>query len=83
MKFIAEIFYLIAALLFVVGLKKMSKPETARQGNALSAFGMLIAIVATLVHYHILDWTYIVIGMLIGTIIGAVLARIVKMTEMP
>ncbi len=83
MKFIAEIFYLIAALLFVTGLKKMSKPSTARKGNFLSAFGMLIAIIATLVHYNILDWKYIVVGMLIGSIIGAILARIVKMTEMP
>lgn len=83
MIFIAELFYLVAALLFVVGLKKMSKPSTARKGNFLSAFGMLIAIVATLVHYQILDWHFIIIGILLGSIIGTVLARIVKMTEMP
>ncbi len=61
----------------------MSKPETARKGNLLSSFGMLLAIVATLVHYEILDWTYIIIGMILGAAIGATLARIVKMTEMP
>ena len=81
--FFAEIVYLVAALLFVTGIKRMSNPETARNGNLLSAFGMLLAIVATLVHYEILDWTYIIIGMLVGTIVGAVLARIVQMTEMP
>ncbi|MBN1398773.1 MAG: NAD(P)(+) transhydrogenase (Re/Si-specific) subunit beta [Bacteroidetes bacterium] len=83
MKFIAEVFYLIAALLFVTGLKKMSKPETARNGNFLSSFGMLIAIVATLVHYNILDWTYIIGGILAGSVIGLILAKTVKMTEMP
>ena len=75
--------YLVAALLFVVGLQRMSKPETARGGNLLSSFGMLLAIVATLVHYEILDWTYIIVGMVVGSTIGIVLARVVKMTEMP
>jgi NAD(P) transhydrogenase subunit beta len=83
MTFIAELLYLVAALLFVIGLKRMSKPATARRGNLLSSFGMLLAIVGTLIHYHVVDWTYIVIGMLIGSIVGATLARIVKMTEMP
>lgn len=83
LEFLAEIAYLIAAFLFVIGLKRMSKPETARAGNLLSSVGMLIAIVATLVHYEILDWTYVIIGMVIGSAIGAALARIVKMTEMP
>lgn len=83
MTFIAEILYLIAALLFVVGLKRMSKPATARRGNIISSVGMLLAIIGTLIHYHVVDWTYIIIGMLIGSIVGATLARIVKMTEMP
>ncbi|MBW7887838.1 MAG: NAD(P)(+) transhydrogenase (Re/Si-specific) subunit beta [Bacteroidetes bacterium] len=81
--FTAEMLYLIAGLLFVIGLKRMSKPKTARRGNLLSAFGMLLAIVGTLIHYQVIDWTYIVIGMLIGTFAGAILARVVKMTEMP
>lgn len=81
--FLAEMVYLIAALLFVVGLQRMSKPDTARKGNLLSSFGMLLAIVATLVHYHVVDWSYIVVGMIIGSAIGATLARVVKMTEMP
>lgn len=83
MTFIAELLYLIAALLFVIGLKRMSKPATARRGNMLSSVGMLLAIIGTLIHYHVVDWTYIIIGILIGSIIGATLARIVKMTEMP
>jgi NAD(P) transhydrogenase subunit beta len=83
MRFIAEIFYLTAALLFVTGLKRMSKPTTARSGNFISSFGMLLAIIGTLVHYHIIDWSYVLAGMIIGSVIGMILARVVKMTEMP
>ena len=81
--FTAEMVYLVAALLFVVGLQRMSKPATARKGNLMSSFGMLLAIVATLVHYDVVDWSYIVIGMVIGSATGVYLARVVKMTEMP
>lgn len=83
MTFFAEMLYLVAALLFVVGLKRLNKPATARSGNFLSSVGMLLAIVGTLIHYHVVDWSFIIIGMLIGSVVGATLARIVKMTEMP
>jgi NAD(P) transhydrogenase subunit beta len=83
MSFVAEMAYLVAALLFVTGLKRMNKPETARKGNLLSAVGMLLAIVATLVHYHVVDYRYIAVGIIIGSAVGIILARIVKMTEMP
>ncbi len=79
----AEILYIIAATLFIIGLKKLGKPETARRGNLISAVGMLIAILATIIHYQILDFTWIIVGMLIGSVIGIILAKIVKMTEMP
>lgn len=83
MTFIAEIIYIIAAILFVVGLKRMNKPATARRGNLLSSVGMFLAIVGTLIHFDIMSPEYILIGMVIGSVVGAILARIVQMTEMP
>lgn len=75
--------YLAAATLFIVGLKKLSSPATARVGNVLGAVGMLLAIVATLIDRAILGYTWILIGMLIGSGIGIAMARLVKMTAMP
>ncbi|HSM03663.1 MAG TPA: NAD(P)(+) transhydrogenase (Re/Si-specific) subunit beta [Longimicrobiales bacterium] len=82
---LVEIAYLLSAILFVTGLKRMQSPATARQGNGLAALAMLVAIVATLVHpeYQILSWTGILIGIVIGSLAGAVAARTVKMTAMP
>lgn len=78
-----ELAYLVSAVLFVVGLKRMQSPATARPGNALAATAMLVAIVATLVDNQVLDWTGILIGIVVGGGIGAVAARTVKMTAMP
>lgn len=78
-----ELAYLVSAVLFVVGLKRMQSPATARPGNALAASAMLVAIVATLVDNQVVDWTGILIGIVIGGGIGAVAARTVKMTAMP
>ncbi|MBU0528748.1 NAD(P)(+) transhydrogenase (Re/Si-specific) subunit beta, partial [bacterium] len=78
-----NLFYVLAAVLFIIGLKKLSHPKTARNGNTIAAVGMLIAIVATLVGFDVLDYKLIVIGMIIGSIIGATFAIKVKMTGMP
>jgi len=83
MTFLAEFIYIIAAILFVVGLKRMNKPATARRGNQMSSIGMFLAILGTLIHFDILTPEYILIGMVIGSAVGVILARIVKMTEMP
>ncbi|MGD2068916.1 MAG: NAD(P)(+) transhydrogenase (Re/Si-specific) subunit beta [Gemmatimonadota bacterium] len=80
---LVELAYLLSAILFVVGLKRMQSPATARRGNGLAALAMLIAIVATLVDNQILNWTGILLGIVVGALIGAVLARTVKMTAMP
>jgi proton-translocating NAD(P)+ transhydrogenase subunit beta len=77
-----EWLYIIAASLFVVGLKMLSSPETARRGNVVSAVGMLLAIVATLIKGD-LSFTWIVAGIVLGSGIGAVSAYRVKMTAMP
>jgi NAD(P) transhydrogenase subunit beta len=77
-----EWLYIIAAALFVVGLKMLSSAETARRGNLVSAVGMLLAVVATLLKGG-LSFTWIVGGVLIGSAVGAVAAQRVKMTAMP
>ena len=75
--------YVLAAVLFILGIKKLSHPKTARDGNFLAAFGMLIAIVATLIFTGQINFQLIAIGMLIGAIIGATFAIKVEMTQMP
>ncbi|MFC1565335.1 NAD(P)(+) transhydrogenase (Re/Si-specific) subunit beta [Candidatus Neomarinimicrobiota bacterium] len=78
-----NLFYVLAAVLFIIGLKKLSHPKTARKGNIIASIGMLIAIVATLVGFDVLDFKLIAVGMIIGAIIGATFAIKVKMTGMP
>jgi len=65
-----ELAYLLSAVVFFVGLKRMQSPATARKGNGYAALAMLIAIVATLVDNQILNWS----GILIGIIVGALIA---------
>ncbi|NEQ98145.1 MAG: NAD(P)(+) transhydrogenase (Re/Si-specific) subunit beta [Cyanothece sp. SIO2G6] len=78
-----ELSYLLAASLFIVGLKKLGSPSTARQGNLLASVGMLIAVVATLLNQSVLNYQIILIGVIIGSLIGAIAARQVEMTAMP
>lgn len=75
--------YLIASILFIFGLKLLSSPKKAKMGNFISAIGMLIAILATLIDKQIIDYTWIIVGLIIGTIIGIISAKKVLMTEMP
>ncbi len=74
--------YLVAAVLFILGLKGLGSPKTAVRGNMLGAVGMLIAVVATLVKKD-LSFGWIIAGIVIGSGIGAYVARTVKMTAMP
>ena len=78
-----NIAYLIAAICFIYGIKMLSHPRTARNGNFISSFGMLIAIVVTIILGTDLSAMWIVIGMIIGSIIGAFFAIKVQMTQMP
>jgi len=78
-----NLFYVLAAIFFILGIKKLSHPKTARSGNALAAFGMFIAIISTLLTYTDLDYLYIFAGILIGSIIGVIFAQKVEMTAMP
>ena len=75
--------YIVASILFVLGLKMLGRQATARKGNLISGIGMLIAIVVTLFDRHVIDYTWIGVGLVEGTIIGLVCARFIKMTSMP
>jgi len=79
---IVNIIYLVAAVLFILDLKMLAHPRTAVRGNQLGAFGMVLAIVAALISKQF-DWTFIILGVAIGSVIGAVAALKVKMTSMP
>lgn len=78
-----QLTYLVAASLFIFGLKKLGSPATARNGNVIAAVGMLLAVVATLLDQHVLNYEMILVGLVIGSIIGAVAAYKVQMTQMP
>ncbi len=75
--------YLGAAVLFILGLKQLSSPRTARRGNMLASLGMLIAIVVTLIDNDIANWGTVIAGLVVGGGVGAALALRVKMTSMP
>lgn len=75
--------YLVAIVLFVVGIKKLTNPNTARQGNQIAAIGMFIALVATLFLESIVTYEWIILGTVLGAPIGYISAKKVKMTAMP
>lgn len=83
MELLINAVYLITTVLFIFGLKLMGHPATARKGNLLSAVGMLIAVIATLLDQQIISYQLIIITMLIGALIGATVARKIAMTQMP
>ena len=78
-----NIFYVLASVLFIFGIKRLSHPRTARSGNLIAAFGMLVAIITTLLINENLDYKLITIGVVIGSLIGAFFAVRVEMTQMP
>ena len=78
-----ELAYLAAASLFILGLKLLGSPASARQGNQLAAVGMLIAIIATLLQQSVLNYQMILLAVILGSLIGAIAARQVAMTAMP
>ncbi|MFN2442541.1 MAG: NAD(P)(+) transhydrogenase (Re/Si-specific) subunit beta [Thermoanaerobaculia bacterium] len=80
---VIQLLYLVSAALFIFGLKGLTKVKTARNGNRLSALGMLIAIVATVLDLGLVDFRWIIAGLILGSIIGAFAAIRVQMTQMP
>lgn len=82
MEFLINISYIIASVLFIFGIKMLGSARTARKGNLISAIGMLLAVVVTLLESG-LDYTWIGAGLLMGSAIGVVVAKRVHMTGMP
>ena len=80
---LAGFLYLVAAVLFIVGLKRLSSPATAKEGNRIAAFGMLVAIVVTLLDEQVVSYWIVLAGIVLGGAIGALLAQRVEMTSMP
>ena len=75
--------YIAAAVLFILGIKRLGKVKTARSGNQVASLGMLVALIGVLVEAKVLDWTMASIALGIGTVIGVLLATRVQMTSMP
>ena len=80
---IVNLGYIIAAIFFIIGLKRLSSPGTARNGNRLASVGMLIAVLVTVLGNNILGWEWIITSILISSVIGFFSARKIQMTAMP
>jgi NAD(P) transhydrogenase subunit beta len=83
MEIIINLAYLVAAALFILGLRGLTHPRTAVRGNLLGASGMLLAVLVTLLSQQIISYTWILVGLVIGAAIGALMATRVAMTDMP
>ena len=81
--YLIELSYLLASIFFILGLKGMSHPETAKRGMHLAEFGMLMAIIGTLMHHHIVTYVWILSGLAIGSAVGLAMGLWVPMTAMP
>ena len=75
--------YLVASVLFIMSLRGLASPETARRGNTLGMIGMAIAVITTIVNPEVVSYEWILIALLIGGGVGAVIARRIAMTDMP
>lgn len=83
MNYFIELTYLAASILFVLGLKGLSHPESARRGMIMAEIGMLMAIIGTLVHRDIITYEWIIAGLIIGSLIGGAMSIWMPMTAMP
>lgn len=80
---IAQLVYLLSAVLFIVGLKRITRVRSARGGNLMAALAMLLAVVGALIEYDIVSYQWILVGVAVGAAIGAFAAIRVAMTDMP
>src|SRR5690606_22778684 len=80
---ITALAYLVAAVLFILSLRGLSSPESSRQGNFFGMLGMAIAIVATVLNPEIVSYEWIIAGIVIGGVIGVIIAKRIAMTAMP
>jgi NAD(P) transhydrogenase subunit beta len=82
-EYLIQAAYLAASILFIIGLKSLTRPDSARRGMQQAAVGMLLAIVGTLLHHEIVRYDWIIGGLVVGTVIGIPLGFMVPMTAMP
>ncbi len=80
---IVPVIYLLSSVIFIFGLKQLTRIRTARRGNTLAAFAMLLAVIGTLLEIGLVDYRWILGGLVIGGTVGAIAAFKVKMTSMP
>ena len=80
---LSSFLYIISAIFFVIGLKKLGNAETAPKGNMISAIGMLIAVITAVVSELDLQYTWIIAAMVAGSLVGVIAAKKVEMTSMP
>jgi NAD(P) transhydrogenase subunit beta len=83
LEMVIQFSYVVAAALFIYGLKLLGSAGTARRGNMLSALGMLLAMVVALLDQGIVEYQWILLGFVVGGIIGGTAARMIQMTSMP
>jgi H+-translocating NAD(P) transhydrogenase subunit beta len=83
MNYLLEITYIISSVLFILGLKGLSHPESARRGMHLAEIGMLMAVIGTLLGQGIVTWEWILIGLVVGSVIGTLMSIFMPMTAMP
>lgn len=81
--YIIQVAYLAASVLFILGLKGLTAPDKARRGMQLAAIGMLVAVVGTLLHHDIVSYVWILIGLVLGSLIGAAMSIWMPMTAIP
>lgn len=82
MEYLINIAYIVASVLFIIGIKKLGSADTAQRGNQISALGMLLAVAVTLLNSG-MDYAWIIAGLVIGATIGIITAKRVQMTGMP
>jgi len=80
---LTQLSYVVAAVLFILGLRSLTRPDKARQGMQLAAIGMLVAVCGTLIHHEIVDYRWIAGGLVLGAIIGYPLGMWVPTTALP
>ena len=80
---VVNLIYIFSSALFIIGLKMLGSPETAAKGNLISALGMLVAVVVTLLDQSVTNFQWIFVAMFLGASIGAIAALKIEMTSMP
>ena len=80
---VVNLIYIFSSALFIIGLKMLGSPETAAKGNLISALGMLVAVVVTLLDQSVTSFQWIFVAMFLGASIGAIAALKIEMTSMP